>query len=77
MELEDIEKMFNEAIELAKKGREKDAITLMGRCMRLLERYIQSAVGAKRVRAIMLLRNIGKMHTELSNKTFHVEPDHE
>ena len=71
--LDEIEKKFQEAIKLANNGKEKKAIVIMSRCMRALERYIGRSHGADRIRAIILLRKIGKIHTELSEKEFKTE----
>jgi len=69
--LEDIQREFDNALKLADEGKAKEAILIMSRCMRKLERYIKEAKGRSRIRAIVLLRQIGKKHTELSERYFH------
>ena len=71
--LEDIKKEFDNALKLADEGKEKEAILIMSRCMRKLENYIKEAKGKNRIRAIVLLRQIGKKHTELSERHFHLK----
>ncbi len=70
--LDDVEREFNNALKLAEEGREKEAIVIMSRCMRRLERYISEAGGRERIRAIILLRQIGRKHTELSERQFQI-----
>ncbi len=75
MDLGEIEEKYNTALKLVSEGNEREALMIINRCMRALEKYIQGASGVERIKAVMLLRNLGKIQTELSNRQFNPEKD--
>ena len=53
---------------LIRNGKYREAITILNRCMRRLEKFAEKAKGADRLRAIALMKALGQIQTELSEK---------
>ena len=66
--LEDLKGEIKKAVSLAREEHYKEAVTILTRCMRKLEAFIGKVEGAKKLEAIMLLKTIGNLQTEYSEK---------
>jgi len=75
MDLKEIEEKYSMALRLIDEGQEKEALVILNRCMRALERYICNASGPQRIKALILLRNVGKIQTQISENQFNPEKD--
>jgi len=75
MDLKEIEEKYSMALRLIDEGQEKEALVILNRCMRALERYIRNASGPQRIKALILLRNVGKIQTQISENQFNPEKD--
>ena len=65
---ENINYEISKVSKLIQKGRYREAITILNRCMRKLEKFIEKAKGPERLKAIALMKAIGQIQTELSEK---------
>ena len=68
MSIEEVQERYREALELIDAKRYKEAADILGRCMRILERIAEKSHGAEMLKAVTMLRNIGKLHAQLSRR---------
>lgn len=63
-----IKQDVKKALEMMNRGNETLAINILNRCMRRLEKYLETAKGSERLKAISLMKFIGQIQTNISER---------